>query len=416
MALPALVLPFIAMIFWALGGGQGSPVQAMTPNTTGLNTALPDARFKKEEETWDKLSLYENAARDSAEYETARENDPYFDLVSYQEGQDRSKERAESKLIGTFKHKDRLTTDANEEKVNSKLDQLYREINKASNPVADKAEPAQEAQADPQFSEDVARLESMMELMNEEQTDEDPEMKEIESMLEKILDIQHPERVRERISEKENEKKEKLFSVEAVHEKPVTSLLERKNPTKTVDSSFVMHESARLEIQNDFYGLDDETSLIEKKSNAISAVIHDTQVLVAGAIVRMRLLDDVEINGITIQKDQFVYGVCSINGERLNIAISSIRNQNTLLPVSLAVYDLDGLEGIYIPGAITRDAAKQATDDALQNVPMFSMDTSVGAQAASAGIEATKGLLSKKATMIKVTVKAGYQVFLNDTK
>jgi hypothetical protein len=35
-------------------------------------------------------------------------------------------------------------------------------------------------------------------------------------------------------------------------------------------------------------------------------------------------------------------------------------------------------------------------------------------QAASAGIEAAKTLLSKKSKLIKVTVKAGYQVLLRD--
>ncbi|MBL7852676.1 MAG: conjugative transposon protein TraM, partial [Cyclobacteriaceae bacterium] len=110
-----------------------------------------------------------------------------------------------------------------------------------------------------------------------------------------------------------------------------------------------------------------------------------------------------------------IYGVCAINGERLTVEVSSIRTGNSLLPVSLEVYDLDGLPGIYIPGAITRDAAKQASDDALQNVQLMSLDPSIAAQAAAAGVEAAKGLFSKKAKLIKVTVKAGYQVFLVDT-
>jgi conjugative transposon TraM protein len=127
------------------------------------------------------------------------------------------------------------------------------------------------------------------------------------------------------------------------------------------------------------------------------------------------LLNDVMITGRQVPKDQFIYGTCAINGERLTIQVNSIRTGNTLLPVSLSVYDLDGLEGIYIPGAITRDAAKQASDDALQNIQLMTLDPSIGAQAAAAGVEAAKGLFSKKAKLVKVTVKAGYQVFLVDT-
>lgn len=49
MVLPMLVLPFIAMIFWALGGGQGSPAQTSSKEKTGLNTQLPEAHFNGED-------------------------------------------------------------------------------------------------------------------------------------------------------------------------------------------------------------------------------------------------------------------------------------------------------------------------------------------------------------------------------
>lgn len=82
MVLPLLVLPFVTMIFWALGGGQGTAAQAHTALQTGLNLSLPDAHFG-EKEIWDKLTLYEMAERDSAKYEEARESDPYFDLIAF---------------------------------------------------------------------------------------------------------------------------------------------------------------------------------------------------------------------------------------------------------------------------------------------------------------------------------------------
>ena len=64
--------------------------------------------------------------------------------------------------------------------------------------------------------------------------------------------------------------------------------------------------------------------------------------------------------------------------------------------------------------AITRDVAKQSTDNALQSVALSSLDPSIGAQAASAGIETTKSLLSKKVRLVKVQVKAGYKILLID--
>lgn len=45
-----------------------------------------------------------------------------------------------------------------------------------------------------------------------------------------------------------------------------------------------------------------------------------------------------------------VSGLVSLENERLQVEISSIRYNNSLFPVKLEVYDMDGLAGIYIPG------------------------------------------------------------------
>ena len=75
MALPMLTMPFLTLIFWALGGGQATPGQAVAMNTAGLNLELPSAHFSPDEKT-DKFSLYEESQRDSADFFEAVENDP----------------------------------------------------------------------------------------------------------------------------------------------------------------------------------------------------------------------------------------------------------------------------------------------------------------------------------------------------
>ncbi len=77
-ALPILVLPFITLMFWALGGGKVNDAQAQQPTTKeGLNLELPDA-YLKDDKTLDKLSYYEKAASDSAKLEELMKNDPYY--------------------------------------------------------------------------------------------------------------------------------------------------------------------------------------------------------------------------------------------------------------------------------------------------------------------------------------------------
>ena len=105
-----------------------------------------------------------------------------------------------------------------------------------------------------------------------------------------------------------------------------------------------------------------------------------------------------------------------MNNERLKIGFRSIRCGNSILPVALEAYDLDGLAGIYIPGSINRDAVKQSGDQAINSLGLATLDPSIGAQAASAGVQTAKTLLSHKMKLVNVTVKAGYQVLLKDDR
>lgn len=430
MVLPMLVLPFLTMIFWALGGGSGVPATTIANDITGLNPALPDAQFA-EKEIWDKLALYEQAQRDSARYEEARESDPYFDLIAFkthdQQPAKKSNDENASKLINSFPQKDHQLPDPNEERVTKKLQQLYDEINKPSasyqQPVTANGQPGLPPEAlegkaikgdTPQDLEEIDRLEMMMEMLHDN-SEPDPEMQQIESVLEKILDIQHPDRVKQRLQQPEQSKKANSLPVELVKADDTINVFGSADDFTQQAFDSIALTTQRSVFTNGFFGLDDEVSQAQTPGNTIAAIIHDTQELVAGSTVKLRLASEVTISGNRLPKDQFIYGTCAINDERLIIQIDAIRIGNTLLPVSLSVYDLDGLEGIYIPGAITRDAAKQASDNALQNVQLMSIDPSIGAQAAAAGVEAAKGLFSKKAKQIKVTVKAGYQVLLVDT-
>ncbi|MFX6230601.1 conjugative transposon protein TraM, partial [Acinetobacter baumannii] len=81
-----------------------------------------------------------------------------------------------------------------------------------------------------------------------------------------------------------------------------------------------------------------------------------------GSTVKLRLTNDVYVNGLLVPKGNFVFGTASLENERLLITVPNIRYENNLLPVALSVYDMDGLAGIHIPGSINRDVAKQSAD------------------------------------------------------
>jgi hypothetical protein len=64
MVIPLLILPFITMGFWALGGGKQSGALYDTAAAKGLNTTLPQAQFK-DQKSQDKMDVYQNAKTDS---------------------------------------------------------------------------------------------------------------------------------------------------------------------------------------------------------------------------------------------------------------------------------------------------------------------------------------------------------------
>ena len=120
---------------------------------------------------------------------------------------------------------------------------------------------------------------------------EDLEMQQLDGMLEKILDIQHPERVQEKLKQTSEVIKGVAFTVSAKEEDNV-SLLDNDS-ARAIDDSSIQ--------SNAFYSFDDFTAVSEVP-NAIEAVIHETQTVVNGSTIKLRLVSDIYINGTLVSQ------------------------------------------------------------------------------------------------------------------
>src|SRR5437762_11592661 len=76
MVLPLLVIPFLTMAFWAMGGGKKNDQNKLS-TVQGLNLNLPDPK-QKEDKLLDKLSFYDKADKDSAKMAEWMRSDPYY--------------------------------------------------------------------------------------------------------------------------------------------------------------------------------------------------------------------------------------------------------------------------------------------------------------------------------------------------
>ena len=76
--------------------------------------------------------------------------------------------------------------------------------------------------------------------------------------------------------------------------------------------------------------------------NTIPACVHGAQSVTDGQTVRLRLLEPMAVAGRTIPLGAVVVGTGKIQEERLDIEITSLEYDGTIIPVELAVYDTDG--------------------------------------------------------------------------
>lgn len=338
MVLPILVLPFITMAFATLGGGTGKT--SVDPEKKGLNLILPDADFKKEIPQ-DKMSLYNQAARDSAKFGRQQHID---------------RDNAGFSFTGSGAG---FQPDPNETAIQLKLAQINAEIAKEPASVYKSAAVPLDNKAE--LNADVNRLENLMKQMQQQQG-ADPEMDQLNSMMEKIIQIQNPELIKQKM------------------------------------------QSAIINAPDSLF-------------RAIPAQVITTRKVSHGSVIELCLLDTLYLLNQVIPKGHSVFGIAAFSNQRLNLEIKNIRLGTSIIPVSLTVFDKrDGMIGIDAPEAIITDALNDGADDAVRNLQLMSMDQSITTQVAGAGLQAAKGLFSKKVKRIKIKLEAGRQVLLRNNK
>ena len=151
--------------------------------------------------------------------------------------------------------------------------------------------------------------------------------------------------------------------------------------------------------------------------NTIAACIHQDQTLTDGQAVKLRLLEPMQAGNIVVPKNTLVAGTAKVQGERLDILVSSIEYAGNIIPVELAVFDTDGQKGLYVPSSMEQEAFNEAMANIGSGLgTSISFAQSAGQQVAmdvTRGLlQGTSGYLAKKFRTVKVKLKAGYKVML----
>ncbi|GAA4431408.1 conjugative transposon protein TraM [Pontibacter saemangeumensis] len=99
----------------------------------------------------------------------------------------------------------------------------------------------------------------------------------------------------------------------------------------------------------------------------IKAILDEGLKVREGGRIRVRLLDDIYVANMEIEEGSYLYGLVSgFSAQRVDITITSILQGDEVLPVSLSVYDNDGLKGLYVPDSQFREFTKELASRATQ--------------------------------------------------
>ena len=152
--------------------------------------------------------------------------------------------------------------------------------------------------------------------------------------------------------------------------------------------------------------------------NTIAAVVAENQSVIDGESVKLRTTEPMWIGNRLIPRNTTITGSGRVQGERLEIEITSIECEGSIYDVELQVFDSDGQEGINIPQSMESDALHEIGANMGSTMgSSINISTNTGAQIASdvgrGLINGVSQYLTKKMRTVKVHLKAGYRVMLH---
>jgi conjugative transposon TraM protein len=376
MSAPMFLLPLALLAFTLISGMESSE----TYSENQLNASIPQVQVPPVADQAGKLKAYENKhiLKDRAVQE------------DYFSGTD----TVVKKPIAPQIRSDKVPGPSQEHLIDQQLKQLEALEKSLMHPEPVTSNISGSEKERPKISgrqkdPEMARLEALMERMEQKKSEPDPEMMQLENILDKIMMLQFPQ------TQETSVVNGQLFEVKAAG-------------AQDWDARSMEPEG------NGFFGLSENIIPETELTPAISAMVDENKKIISGNSIRMRLLEEVSINGIPIPAQTKIYGTCRLEGERLLIQIEHIRSGNHLLPVQLEAFGMDAIKGLHIPGALGRDAAKEGMDRSVQGVNPMMGGISLETQLAAGGIETARGFLSKKTRLKKVNVKQGHPLLLVD--
>lgn len=338
---PLPLFAVFCLFFWAFKDftKDRHPEKTAQQEEPGFNGQLPEvSNTVKDRPTTNKLDAYRNRYKDNVGGSAInaitpdeildrdqKESQQYFEQLNSNNSSD-EREVYTDRSNSTYKPSTKKISPQDEA-----LTKALNNLRKASQGGADQADP----------STQIGRQQSAAEYTEEQEQDPMELFKKQMSYADSIAKMNDPEYIAEQKRIKEQEQAEAELK-----DQP------KLNVAKADKSPQIFNTVKR-----------------EESKEFIKAIIDENTQGRAGSRIRLRLLEDINVGGHLVKKGSYIYSqITKFSEQRVGLSVVSIVKENKVLPVNLEVYDLDGMEGLYVPSSEFRDFTKQLGNRSIQGM------------------------------------------------
>ena len=140
-----------------------------------------------------------------------------------------------------------------------------------------------------------------------------------------------------------------------------------------------------------------------------AVVANGNQAVKSGSYVKIRVAEEIKIDGVRLPKNSVITGIANYANERMNILIRSVKVGGSTRTVEWVVYDEDGNLGIAVPRDVLDDIASDGSEEAIEQGGA-SVEGSVPI------VGKVRVNLKKRASEVSFVVRDGHRVYIKKAK
>jgi conjugative transposon TraM protein len=203
--------------------------------------------------------------------------------------------------------------------------------------------------------------------------------------------------------------------------------LEKSKDPEFLKQQFIQKMNAKNDKQRKFYlnsslrvskeGRNNQFNSFYRENNDsfIKAVIDENLKGYMGSRLKLRLLDDIYIGNLKIDKGTPLFAIISgFDTQRVKLSVVSVLYKNQILPINLNIYDIDGMEGLYVPASQFREMTREMGTNLVQGQQLNNSNSNFFGNMLTSLYQSSSQTIAKVLRQNKAKLKYNTHIYLID--